>query len=114
MTKLRRALFTPLVALCAGSVLFSTIGIGQTSNAADSITAEKVKPHIVKLADDRLEGRGAGYKGEKKAAEYIAGEFKRIGLKPFGDASSNGRSYYQEFKFQPYHPVKPWEVMTSR
>lgn len=114
MTRLRRRIFTPILTLCAIGTFLSTAVYTQTSNAADAITAEKVKPHIVKLADDRLEGRGAGYKGEREAAEYIAGEFKRIGLKPVGDASSSGRSYFQEFKFQPYHPVKPWEVMTSR
>ena len=57
MTKLRRDLFMSFAALCAVSVLFSTIGVGQASNAADSITAEKVKAHIVTLADDKLEGR---------------------------------------------------------
>jgi hypothetical protein len=31
-------------------------------------------------------------------------------LKPVGGR----RSYFQEFQFHPYHPVKPWEMMTSR
>lgn len=79
-----------------------------------SITADLVKPHIVKLADDKLEGRGAGYKGERKAAEYIAGEFKKIGLTPMGDSGGKRRSWFQEFKFHPFHPAKAWEVMTSR
>jgi hypothetical protein len=84
------------------------------SKALDFITAGSIKPHILKLADDKLEGRGAGYKGERKAAEYIAGEFKRIGLQPAGDSAGSRRSYFQEFKFLPYHPVKAWEIMTSR
>ena len=73
------------------------------------ITADAIKPHIVRLADDKMEGRGAGYKGERAAAKYIAGEFKRIGLKPAG---TNG--YFQEFRFHPYHPNVAWEVFESR
>src|ERR1044071_1127719 len=84
------------------------------SDAPTYITPESVKPHIVKLADDKYEGRGAGYVGERKAAEYISDEFKRIGLVPVGDQARGRRSYFQEFKFLPMHPVVPWEVMTSR
>ena len=79
-----------------------------------SLTAEMVRPHIVELAGDNYEGRGAGYQGELKAARYIAAEFKRIGLKPVGDSTRGRRSYFQEFKFQPRHPLVPWEVMTSQ
>jgi hypothetical protein len=79
-----------------------------------AITAEALKRHVVFLADDKLEGRGGGYPGELKAAQYIADEFKRIGLVPIGDSKRGRRSYFQEFKFHAYHPVKPWEIMTSR
>ena len=79
-----------------------------------SVTAEMVRPHIVELAGDDYEGRGAGYPGELKAARYIAAEFKRIGLKPVGDSTRGRSSYFQQFKFQPRHPLVPWEVMTSQ
>jgi hypothetical protein len=78
------------------------------------IAPEMVKPHVVKLADDRYEGRGGGYPGEFKAANYIADEFKRIGLKPLGDQVRGRRSYFQAFKFQPWNPPVPWEVLSSR
>jgi aminopeptidase N len=82
------------------------------ADALKLITPDLVKPLIIKLSGDEFEGRGAGYPGEKKAAEFIAKEFKRIGLTPAGD---NARStYFQEFKFHPHHPVTPWEVLTSR
>src|SRR5687768_8413303 len=91
--------------LIAGSC-FSAFVLGQS---VGSITAAAVRPHVVKLADDKLEGRGGGYPGEKKAAEYVAAEFKRIGLKAAGTIG-----YFQEFRFHPYHPTNAWEMMTSR
>ena len=40
--------------------------------------------HVLVLADDKLEGRGTGSEGHRKAAEYVAREFERAGLKPAG------------------------------
>ena len=51
--------------------------------------------HVVFLADDRLEGRDTGSAGHRKAAEYVALEFARIGLRPAGTAG-----YLQPVKFQ--------------
>ena len=76
------------------------------------ITADSVKPVIMRLAADEFEGRGAGYAGEKKAAEFIAAEFKRLRLKPAGDKQH--RSYFQKFKFHPHHPTVPWQTLHSQ
>ena len=43
-------------------------------------SAEAILEHARRLADDDLEGRLAGTKGERLAAEYIAGELDRIGI----------------------------------
>lgn len=40
--------------------------------------------HIEFLASDQLEGRQTGSEGHRKAAQYVAGEFERNGLKPAG------------------------------
>lgn len=40
--------------------------------------------HVLFLADDKLEGRNTGSPGHRKAAEYVAREFERAGLKPAG------------------------------
>src|SRR5882724_11781378 len=50
--------------------------------------------HIQYLADDKLEGRDTGSAGHKLAAQYVAGEFERAGLKPAGTAG-----YLQPVKF---------------
>ena len=38
--------------------------------------------HILYLADDKLEGRNTGSEGHRKAAEYVAAQFRGLGLKP--------------------------------
>jgi hypothetical protein len=40
--------------------------------------------HVAVLADDKLEGRETGSAGHRKAAEYVADEFRRAGLEPAG------------------------------
>jgi len=82
----------------------------QDAPVPSAISSDSIRAHMMELADDKYEGRGAGYDGERRAAEYIAAELKRIGIAPAGDA----RGYFQEFSFHPMHPVKPWETFTSR
>lgn len=51
---------------------------------------------IDSLTSDRLAGRGYGpADGARKAARFLAAQFERLGLEPFGD--SVGKSYYQHF-----------------
>ena len=57
----------------------------QKLKKADKAIVENLKAHVGYLADDRLEGRRAGTEGERKAMEYIAGEFTKIGLQPKGE-----------------------------
>ncbi len=57
-----------------------------------SAAAQRIKDHITYLADDRLMGREAGSPGYDIAAEYVSGEFKKLGLEAAGD---NGAWYQQ-------------------
>src|SRR5690242_13009563 len=59
---------------------------------ADKITFANVQAHIQYLADDKLEGRRTGTKGEMLAMQYIADQFSKNGLQPKG---TNG--FIQEF-----------------
>ncbi|HJP63128.1 MAG TPA: hypothetical protein VJ844_06775, partial [Mucilaginibacter sp.] len=47
---------------------------------AKLITAEDARKHLSILASDEFEGRETGKPGAEKAANYIAGEFKKLGL----------------------------------
>jgi Peptidase family M28/PDZ domain len=59
----------------------------------EAINIESIKKDVYFLADDKLEGREIGTSGELKAAEYIVGRFKSIGITPGGTDGS----YYQSF-----------------
>lgn len=50
--------------------------------ALDEIQADPMMEDVRMLAADEMEGRKAGTAGEEKAAAYIEGRFKEIGLRP--------------------------------
>lgn len=56
--------------------------------------AFRMQDHVAFLADDRLEGRQTGSKGEQLALEYLVLQWKQMGLTPY---LSTG--YYQPFEF---------------
>ncbi len=58
------------------------------TRAAASITEADVRRRISLISDDSMGGRNTPSPGLTKTARYIAGEFKRLGLKPGGDAGS--------------------------
>ncbi|WP_374948933.1 M28 family peptidase [Mucilaginibacter sp.] len=57
---------------------------------AKLITADDAKKHLSILASDEFEGRETGKAGAEKAANYIAGEFKKLGL----EAPVNGSYFF--------------------
>jgi hypothetical protein len=62
---------------------------------SQNIAVPELKKHISYLASDLLKGRGTSSQEEKMAADYLAKEFKKYGLKP-----GNKDSYIYEFKFR--------------
>jgi hypothetical protein len=50
----------------------------------DTQTLDNLKSHVQYLADDKLEGRRTGTRGEELAAGYISEQFRSIGLQPKG------------------------------
>lgn len=49
---------------------------------------ERMMETVRFLSGEELAGRGAGTEGLSRAAEFIAGEFKKAGLEPLGDEGS--------------------------
>ena len=62
-----------------------------------AITANDLRTRLYQFADDSMMGREAGTLGNFKGTEYIAREFKRLGLQPAGE---NG-GYFQDVPFGP-------------
>ena len=79
----------------------TALGIGsQTSPpapvaGADEIVVADLRRHVEYLASDALEGRLTGTPGEALATEYVAAEFRKLGLEPAGDHGS----YFAPFEF---------------
>ena len=65
-------------------------------------TAENVSKHIYKLASDKMKGRGTGSKENKKAAKYVASQFKKYGLEHKGT-----QGFYQPFTAKVRHVTVP-------
>ena len=91
---------TVFAALTAGLTLVSPAVVMSAQQAidcpnVDQLTAgmDPALAHVRYLADDALEGRGAGTSGARCAAQYIADQFEAIGLE---GAGPNG-SYFQGF-----------------
>jgi len=63
------------------------------SPAVDVITQQDLRAHMWFLASDQMAGRNAASPEGRIAADYIATEFMKLGLKPAGD---NG-TYFQNF-----------------
>ena len=59
----------------AVAMLAGTIGL-----RADDKTATRWFSHVEALANDGMEGRNTGSPAHKRAAEYVAAQFKQSGL----------------------------------
>ena len=77
-------LVTILLAL-AGVSCAPASDTGAPRSLQESVTAEMIRRHVEVLSDDKMEGRGPGSPGGEMAAQYLAAEFERLGLKPAGE-----------------------------
>ncbi len=69
---------TPLI---SALILLASVSAALSS---DTPGGDRWWSHVSALADDRLEGRETGSEGHRRAADYVAKEFARLGLKPAG------------------------------
>src|SRR5438270_509788 len=54
------------------------------AQTGSSAAAARWWSHVQALANDGMEGRNTGSPGHKRAAEYVAAQFKKAGLEPAG------------------------------
>jgi hypothetical protein len=83
---------TLLAAITAGSML----PLAAAAAPVPKFTADAFRAHVEFLADDLLEGRETGTRGNEIAARYVAAQFEQYGLKPAGEKGS----WYQRIIFQ--------------
>ena len=77
--------FKVAILLAVGFTSFGSAQLPRESEqkaAASHITETKLRADIRFLADDLLEGRGPGTRGDKLAQRYIVSQFESLGLKP--------------------------------
>lgn len=82
---------------CCVLLAASPVPAQQTGTA---ITPADLRTRLYALAHDSMGGRATGSIGNYNAAEWIAGEFKRLGLQPAGE---NG-SFFQTIPFLRFGP----------
>src|SRR5215471_9943323 len=76
MKKFMAAIICSAAAVCV---------VAHAQNGADwEARGKRWWAHVEFLADDKLEGRDTGSAGFEKAADYVADQFARAGLKPAG------------------------------
>src|SRR5262245_63163474 len=77
---------------------------GPAQRAASSISEADVRRRIFLIADDSMGGRDTPSRGLNKTASYIAGEFRRLGLRPGGDSGS----------FLMHYPIEQRRVLAEQ
>jgi Peptidase family M28 len=100
----RLARFSALaLALCGWAFAAEPVRVTPEMRIVTShISAGSLRGHVSFLASDLLEGRDTPSRGLDIAAEYIAAQFRRIGLEPAGDDG-----YFQTAPSSPDDPDSP-------
>jgi hypothetical protein len=92
---MRHSRFFPTVILAAAIVPGAACAQSSTATrGTDVITPALVSKHLRVIADDSMQGRDTPSRGLELTAQYIADNFKRVGLKP---GASDG-SYLQRYR----------------
>ena len=73
-------------AMMAGCAQGTTSGtMPAAMPGASDISEASLRTRLYAIADDSMMGRESGSQGDYKAAEYVAAEFRRLGLEPAGE-----------------------------
>jgi hypothetical protein len=86
---------TRILRACLGVASAFFVLVSPSFPEAGTLAAARVRAFVTRLAADDWEGRRAGTPGADRAAEWLADEFRRIGLAPGGE----GGTFFQRFSF---------------
>ena len=89
-----KRLITTLAALGAAACSAAPAPSPASATSA-AITEQDLRQRLFLIADDSMMGRESGSRGNYQTAEYVASEFRRLGLEPAGE---NG-TYFQVVPF---------------
>lgn len=67
---------------------------GKPDGTQAAISAADLRTRLGLYADDSMQGRGAGTVGNRRATQYIANEFRKLGLEPAGDSGTFFQDIY--------------------
>jgi Zn-dependent M28 family amino/carboxypeptidase len=76
------------------AALIVVVGIGAAFVGAEDAAGRRWWSYVSVLADDQMQGRNTGSVEHRRAAEWLASQFQRLGLKPAGI-----NEYIQPVKF---------------
>ena len=82
--------------LIAAGLLFAAATVHAQAPSVEQDAARRVRADVEFLASDALEGRDTGSKGYVIAAEYVASQFRAIGLEPGGEKGG----WFQQVPFR--------------
>ncbi len=99
------------LALLSFCCLFITSqAFAQTESGVSSINEASIRGHVRFLADDLLEGRGPGSRGDELTQLYIATQFETLGLQP---AAGNDK-WLQPFPLVGVRTIAPPNVVFKK
>lgn len=82
--------------LAVALLAVSAVASAQPPANVEQDVARRVRADVEFLSSDSLEGRDTGSKGYQVAADYVASQFRAIGLQPAGDKGS----WFQQVPFR--------------
>ncbi len=83
--------------------LILSASVQAATPVADQTSARRVRADVEFLASDNLEGRDTGSRGYAVAADYVASQFRAIGLEPAGEKGG----WFQQVPFRRASFAKP-------
>ena len=80
-----RSVLRPVAAVCSACVWTVSVHAAEKNSsyqaALESIKADELGEQVGTLADDAMEGREAGTRGGRAAADYLAEQYARLHLR---------------------------------